>query len=254
MQTERLVNAVRRIRRWVARARRSPLTWRHRGLQVSYFHDLDGGGSFAAADYARVIRAHTDQPFERGFEWCSGPGFIGFYLLEEGLARTFCFADINPRAVACVKRTVTVNDLGPRVAAYVSNNLESVPETEQFDLVVGNPPSYAGLNPEHPLYARFKDDLRPNDPNWQVHRRFFQTIRRHLRPGAMLFIAEVMINDVLVHTPGFDVPYDIRTRPPIEDFREMIAEAGLELLGVEPLAVLPGGFACDVMIIRNPTQ
>lgn len=245
--------ALRTIRRWASRIRRRTLTWRHGSIDITYVYDLDGGGSFAAPDYARVIRAHTDKVFERGFEWCSGPGFIGFSLLADGIAKSFCFADINPRAIDSVRKTIARNSLTERVAAYVSDNLESVPVTEQFDLVVGNPPSYAGLNPRHPLFARFKDDLRPNDPGWRVHRRFFQTIRRHLRPGAMLFIAEVLINELVVHTPGFEEPYDIRQRPPIDDFREMIRDAGLELVAVEPLAVLPGGFPCEVMIIRNPS-
>jgi len=252
MQAMSIRRGLRTIRRWAGRVR-GPRLWRHGGLDVSYFHDLDGGGSFAAADYARVIRAHTNKPFERAFEWCSGPGFIGFSLLAGGLAKTCCFADINPRAIDCVRRTVRRNALGDRVAAYVSDNLDSVPDSEQFDLVVGNPPSYAGLNPQHPLYARFRDDLRPNDPDWRIHRRFFQTIRSHLRPGAMLFIAEVQIHEMVVRTPGFEEPYDIRRRPPIDDFREMIRDAGLELVAVEPLTVLPGGFPCEVMIIRNPS-
>src|SRR5688500_16853353 len=190
MQGEGFLGKLRTIRRWVGSRLRRPKSWRHGDIDVSYFHDLDGGGSFAAADYIRVIRAHSDRPFERGFEWCSGPGFIGFSILADGVAKSICCADINPRAIACVRKTIARNSLGDRAAAYVSDNLESVPAHEQFDLVVGNPPSYAGLNPKHPAYALFKDDLRPNDPDWRIHRRFFKTIRGHLRPGAMLFIAE----------------------------------------------------------------
>lgn len=191
-------------------------------------------------------------PVDRVFEWCCGPGFIGYSILASGLARTACFADVNARAVQCVRLTAETNHLEDAVSAYVSDNLQSVPPSEQFDLVVGNPPSYCGLNPRHPLFHRYRDDLRPNDPGWRVHREFFRTIGGHLRPGALMIIGEVEIESAEVRAAGDAEPYDIRPRSPIIDFREMIDEAGLELVTVEPLAVLPGGFDCQAMVIRRP--
>ena len=63
----------------------------------------------------------------RAFEWCAGPGFIGFSLLAHGLCDTLCLADVNPEAVAACRRTVARNRLEAKVAVYHSDNLEDIP-------------------------------------------------------------------------------------------------------------------------------
>jgi len=68
-----------------------------------------------------------------------------------------------------VQRTITENHLEKQVSVYTSDNFAAIPKTEKFDLVVANPPNYCNLNPAHPLYERFKDDLRPNDRGWKIH-------------------------------------------------------------------------------------
>ena len=60
-----------------------------------------------------------------------------------------------------------------------------------FDLVVSNPPNYFALNPAHPLYERFKDDLRPNDGGWKIHEAFYRAVSNYLTPGALLIILEI---------------------------------------------------------------
>lgn len=78
--------------------------------------------------------------FTNTFEWCSGPGFIGFALLEAGLTENLVLADISEDAMACAKQTVDHNPkIKERVHYYVSDNMKSIPKSEKFDLVVGNP-------------------------------------------------------------------------------------------------------------------
>jgi len=43
--------------------------------------NLDGGGSTFGQDFIPVLRARGMPKVQRTFEWCSGPGFIGFSLL-----------------------------------------------------------------------------------------------------------------------------------------------------------------------------
>lgn len=225
--------------------------WQRGTLGVSYRHSLEGGGMVCAEPFAQFIRAHCDRRFEHAFEWCAGPGFIGFTLLAEGLCDRLCLADINPAAIDCVRQTIARNRLAGRASCYVSDNFASIPASARFDLVVGNPPSYCGLNPAHPSYAHYQGDLRVNDPGWRLRRDFYRNVGRHMNPGAWLFVMEVAVNAAEVRTPGFLEPYDVRPRPPLIDFREMIAELGLTLLGVEPLLVAPGGFPVDMLFARR---
>jgi tRNA1(Val) A37 N6-methylase TrmN6 len=117
----------------------------------------------------------------RVFEWCAGPGFIGFALLGYGLCDTLCLADINPEAVEACRLTVAQNGLNERVTIYHSDNLDSIPASEQWDLVVGNPPHFMDIS---------AGELRFHDEDWKLHRRFFAMIGRFLKPGGIIVLME----------------------------------------------------------------
>ena len=152
--------------------------------------NLNGGGPLMARPICEMVKARVSCPVDVAFEWCSGPGWLGFYLLEEGVCRELVLADINPDAVACASETVRKKGLGDRARVYLSDNLKDVPDAETFDLVVSNPPNYCNISPSHPL-GYLRDDLRPSDVGWEIHRRFYREIGRHLKPGARMFIGEV---------------------------------------------------------------
>ena len=78
-------------------------------LRVSYKRHLDGGGSTFGQDFLPLLRRRGMPKAARAFEWCAGPGFIGFSLLANGLCDTLCLADVNPEAVAACRRTVASN-------------------------------------------------------------------------------------------------------------------------------------------------
>jgi methylase of polypeptide subunit release factors len=231
-------------------------SWKCGGLEVFYRPAFDGSGRTLAPHFIQLLRSGlpfscTSQIFENVFEWCAGPGFLGFSLLAEGLCRKLVLADINPAAIALASKTVTKNKVSGSVSTFVSDNLRSIPP-QNFDLIVANPPNYFALNPAHPFYSRYKDDLRPNDPGWKIHRDFYSSVSDFLSPGGTLLISEIAVHHHEVRTPGFSMPYDVRPRPAIEDFREMIDQAGLEFLGTFPLCVLPGGIEADLVISRKP--
>jgi hypothetical protein len=80
---------------------------RHRtfyGSRLSYKLHLDSGGSTFGQDFIVYLRNRRMPKQARTFEWCAGPGFIGFSLLGLGLIETLCLADINPQAVAACRR------------------------------------------------------------------------------------------------------------------------------------------------------
>jgi methylase of polypeptide subunit release factors len=117
----------------------------------------------------------------RVFEWCAGPGFIGFALRGYGFCDTVCLADINPEAVEACRLTVAQNGLAERVTVYQYDNLDDIPSSEQWDLVVGNPPLFIDISP---------GELRFHDQDWTLHRRFFTAIGGFLKPGGMIVLPE----------------------------------------------------------------
>lgn len=173
------------------------------GVRVSYKSHLDGGGSTFGQDFVPVLRDRNMPKVQRAFEWCAGPGFIGFSLLAHGLCETLCLADVNPEAVAACRRTVARNGLEGKVSVHLSDNLKDIPASEQWDLVVSNPPHFGDTG--------FRQ-LRYDDPDWRVHRGFFGGIARHLKPGGVVVLQEN--NDG--STPA--------------TFTPMIAEAGLRVV------------------------
>jgi tRNA1(Val) A37 N6-methylase TrmN6 len=50
---------------------------------------------------------------------------------------------------------VAQNGLAERVAVYPSDNLDSIPAFERWDLVVGNPPHFSDISPGE---LRFHDE------------------------------------------------------------------------------------------------
>ena len=97
---------------------------------IHYKDRLDGGGSAYAKDYRAYLGNRGMPKQARTFEWCAGPGFIGFSLLGAGLTETLCLADINPEAVAACRRSIKDNALAARVNVYQSDNLANVPQSE----------------------------------------------------------------------------------------------------------------------------
>ena len=176
------------------------------GIRVNYMDHLDGGGSTFGQNFIVYLRNRGMPKQARTFEWCAGPGFIGFSLLGVGLTETLCLADINPQAVAACRRSIKDNALAARVNVYQSDNLANIPQSEQWDLVVGNPPWYSD---------EYVGDLLAHDPDWRIHRTFFAQVGGHLKPGGIIILEE---NNYASTS---------------ETFRNMISSAGLDIVFVE---------------------
>jgi methylase of polypeptide subunit release factors len=113
---------------------------------------------------------------------CAGPGFIGLSMMANGLCETLCLADINPEAVEACRRTIEQNGLQQRVSVYQSDNLKAIPATEQWDLVVSNPPHFDN--------SYFEAELRAHDPGWRLHRGFFKEVGNFLKPEGVIVLQE----------------------------------------------------------------
>jgi len=88
------------VRQYVKPVLRRMWPWRHKnlnGIRVNYLHRLDGGGTAFGQGYIPYLRNRGMPRQARTFEWCAGPGFIGFSLLGCGLTETLCLADIEAK-------------------------------------------------------------------------------------------------------------------------------------------------------------
>jgi predicted RNA methylase len=155
---------------------------RYGDIDVYYKRFLDGGGTDFGQDFLRLFRSRRMPTQARLFEWCAGPGFIGFSLLAHGFCETLCLADVNPAAVRAARMTVRRNRLAGRVAVYRSDNLQDIPPTERWNVIVSNPPHFDD--------AVFKHEIRLYDRDWRLHRDFFRDAPRFLAPDGVIVLQE----------------------------------------------------------------
>jgi len=155
----------------------------YKDIRVSYLPELDGGGMDFGQEYIWVLEQKTGRVGHL-FEFCAGPGFIGFSLLAHGLCDRLTVADINPKAVEACRVTVKENGLESKVAVYQSDCLDDIPQSEKWDLVVSNPPHWRS---GEDAYVR---DMRMWDPDLRIHEKFYRGIRPYLKPGGAILIQE----------------------------------------------------------------
>lgn len=182
-------------------------TVKYNQIAVSYLPELDGGGMTFGQQYLGVIREKLGR-VGHVFEFCAGPGFIGFSLLANGLCDRLTLADVNPKAIDAVKHTIRENHLEDRVSVYQSDCLDQIPATEKWDLIVSNPPHWDGTDDE------YKASIRLVDPGWVIHKRFYRDVQKFMNPGASIIFQES------AHATKAD------------DFAPMIKENGLDLVDV----------------------
>jgi len=188
--------------------------------------ELNGGGTILAPIFEKLLRG---KKFNTAFEWCAGPAWIGMWLLENRICKTLVTGDINEKAVKLVRKTAENNNYDVR--AYVSDNLKSISRDEKFDLVISNPPNYCNIQRSHP-FGHLRDDLRPSDIDWKIHKDFYSNIGDYLNDDAVMFISEVELYDKSVY---FDNKlYDKRNETPIEVFSKMIEDNNLTINGIIP--------------------
>lgn len=156
------------------------------GISVYYDSWMDGGGTWFGQEYVDVIKArYPNRVFEHCYEWCSGPGYIGFSILGAGLAQQLTVTDCYESAIYdAVHHTIQRNGLADRAAGYVGSSLSCLPQGLLFDLVVANPPHYLEC-PGDDNYQRIAVDS-----GWQAHQDFFARIGQHLTPNGVILLQE----------------------------------------------------------------
>lgn len=175
-------------------------------------HDswMDGGGTWFGQEYAEIIaQRYPGRVFRRCYEWCAGPAFIGFNILDHGLCQSLCVSDIYTDAVKRVKETAEINCI-ENVGAYATGTVAGLPDHEQFDLVVANPPHFLSC-PGDENYQRIAVDQ-----DWAAHQEFFANIGQHLLPNGIVLLQENQAGSMNRE----------------KDFEPFITAAGLEITAV----------------------
>jgi methylase of polypeptide subunit release factors len=156
------------------------------GVQVYSDSWMDGGGTWFGQEYVDIIQQrYPNRIFDRCYEWCSGPGYIGFNILANKLCHGLTLSDCYESAIVdAVATTVRANQLQECVSTYVGSSLSVLPAHEQFDLVVANPPHYLEC-PGDDNYQRIAVDV-----DWQAHQDFFAHIGQHLTDDGVILLQE----------------------------------------------------------------
>ena len=153
------------------------------GIAVFDRPELHKGGMSFGQDFPRVLNELGVGRCSRLFEYCAGPGYIGYSLLAAGWCETLALADISRDAVSAAARTAEYNRLDERVSVYESDGLDQIPADERWDLVVSNPPHFL---PD----VEGTDDIQVFDRDWKVHGRFYESVKRHMNPGGLVVMVE----------------------------------------------------------------
>lgn len=161
-------------------------------IDVYFTLDTLGGGTTFGQEYVNIIFnefAKDGRRFNRAFEWCAGPGCIGFSLLAHDLCKSLCLADIHPKSVRAAEYTVARNRLEGAVSVYESDCLDDIPPSETWDLVVGNPPHFPVREADTGHYGDLTERTRINE-DWQLHKRFYRDIGKYLAEDGVLMMCE----------------------------------------------------------------
>ena len=183
--------------------------------------NLNGGGPILAPIFEKLL---TGEKFNTIFEWCAGPAWIGMWLLENKIGKTLVTGDINKKSVEFVEKSAINNNYDVR--CYASDNMKQIPKHEKFDLIVSNPPNYCNIQKSHP-FGFLRDDLRPSDVNWKIHKNFYNNISNYLHDESVMYISEVEIYSENVYYDN--ALYDKRPEQPIISFEKMTKDNNLKI-------------------------
>jgi hypothetical protein len=185
----------------------------NRKLKVFYTKELDGGGQLFGLDYISILKKHyPDRIFSRCFEWCSGPGFIGYSILDYGICESLCLSDLWWPAIEAAEETKIINSCENQVTTYLLNDIKLLPTYEKFDLIVAAPPHFNdSTNKNNSNYNNVRLAV---DYNWTARRNFYANISSHLLPDGVILIQENLESS------------------DIEDFRAMIEENNLQITDI----------------------
>jgi len=174
------------------------------GIKLKYHPSMECGGTTRSPLFIEILNMIAPgKIFDHCLDWCSGPGFIGFGILGQGLCNKLDLADIwKPalKAAELVNHNYNVN-------VHHIRRLSDIQPIQLYDLVVGNPPWFFGN-----LLNQSLNQFRLTcDPGLQILRTFLIDVKNYLRPDGIL---------ILVQGQTYTGPVD---------FLDIVEQAGLQM-------------------------
>jgi 16S rRNA G966 N2-methylase RsmD len=150
-------------------------------------YGLDGGGRNWGSSFPIYYKKlNPTRTFKRCLDWCSGPGYCGFEMMDFGLCETLALMDLHDLAIKYANITIEKNNCQDKVVSYHLDRISNLPYHEKFDIVIGNPPHSSDINSE--LDA---DQTRIlSDVGWTSHQEFFNNIGRYLTDDGVIWLCE----------------------------------------------------------------
>ena len=185
--------------------------------QYTVFHlpETDGGGTWFGQELVEVIKErYPGRQFKHCWEWCAGPGFIGFSILDHNLCQKLLLSDIYDPAVELAKESARRAGVADHVDALLFRDVALLPVHYQFDLIVANPPHEPYGTPV--VHTADHGGRIEADPGWASHQNFFKHVKKHLTPNGVIILQENQCGSTL------------------KDFEPMINQSGLQVLDSWP--------------------
>jgi tRNA1(Val) A37 N6-methylase TrmN6 len=162
--------------------------------RVYYQPGMDGGGTWFGQEYAEILpKKYPDRKFQHCLEWCAGPAFIGYNILDHGLCKHLSLIEIHAATAAEAERTRldSHNNCSDLVIIYNSGTVSDIPTETKFDLIVGNPPHFPHASEDSDV-SRIESDV-----DWQVHQDFFDNIKSRLSADGIILLQENMLESTV---------------------------------------------------------
>jgi methylase of polypeptide subunit release factors len=136
---------------------------------------------FITSEYFAKFIGRLDLAGRRVADVGTGTGILALAAARAGAASVIA-VDINPNAAMAANDNARANGLGERVTAVCSNLLSGLAPRPLFDVIISNPPSFAGEP------ADIADRAWHAGPGYRDIAQLFEQARERLRPGGCIYL------------------------------------------------------------------
>lgn len=161
------------------------------GINLVYFENCSAGAEEYSDQVLSVLSEMSGhRKYQRAYEhWC-GHGVYAFDILGKNIADSIALSDCFFPAVVSCEFTASCNAIDEKVSVYQLDCVSHLPESEMFDMAIGNPPWYGGYDNDRDLYNEDAARICIDD-GFKSHQDFFDNISVHLYEGADLFLFHI---------------------------------------------------------------
>lgn len=152
-------------------------------IKVFYRAKFNGGGSSFGQDFLKVFQFLNVTPTGHVLEWCAGPGFIGFKVLDFYKIESLTLFDINKELKRVIDKTILSNRL-----CYVNFQIGSTISeafNSKFNLIIANPPHFSKTKDASYISVNRQ---RVIDLNWESMNEFLLNIHHYMFDNSLVLL------------------------------------------------------------------